>query len=819
MLTALNPSRSQTPITTRSPRDTTAREVALQPAPVRQPGQRVGERLALVPGRLAAHLLVVDPGGDAVDVDVPEAVAALGGEPEGAAGRRGARPAWSPARASAMLRSRAGFGGAERLGGDLDGVQPGDRLDRPAGGDGQADLAELAHVPGPGAVRRRARAAGPGRVPAPCLDAVAEGGPAGAGVAVGGQAAGAQPVGATGRARTGRGRRPRPAAPAGSRRCRRCGPAPPRCAAGCPARRTSPPGCPARGAELAGPFDRAERVAVEAQVGVGHRQVVPAPGGVPVRVVDGAQRAGGLDQMRDAAVQRALVVRGQRGQRVEVPVQVGLGEVADGGGGLLDGPGVLGRPAEVDQRGEALHERVGAGVRVPGGAEHPVEQDAYASAERLASCNARALRQGVNLVLDPVEPAHPRPPCRCARRRTCSCTCTATPHDYCVTTEPQHPSEGTGRRRATRRWWPAPPVTWPTPACPRRRAEAELLAAYVLGVPRGRLALADGFTDGQRDRSRTRWCVRRVGTGAVAAPDRQRRLPASGAGGRARACSCRARRPSCWPAGAVERGPRRRGRRAVGGGPVQRLRRDRAVGGPGGAGRPGDGGGTVPGRAGPGCAATPPGGPPRGTGRSRWSRRTRPIRTCWPNWPAGSTCCCATRRTCRGRWPYRPRWPGTTRRRRCSAGADGLAVIRPVIHRAAAAAAPGRRARHRARRHARRGGARPAAPRTAGTRASADHQDLAGRPRFATASRRPDRTGARSGRRRGRLAPRDALRLPVARRPGPRHRRGHRGGPQRRAGGPADRHGLRDRRGRLHPVRGEGPARTPRAGTGSRRRC
>nr|WP_230415225.1 peptide chain release factor N(5)-glutamine methyltransferase [Micromonospora tarapacensis] len=31
------------------------------------------------------------------------------------------------------------------------------------------------------------------------------------------------------------------------------------------------------------------------------------------------------------------------------------------------------------------------------------------------------------------------------------------------------------------------------------RAEAELLAAHVLGVPRGRLALADGFTDGQLD--------------------------------------------------------------------------------------------------------------------------------------------------------------------------------------------------------------------------------------------------------------------------------------------------------------------------------
>ncbi len=35
---------------------------------------------------------------------------------------------------------------------------------------------------------------------------------------------------------------------------------------------------------------------------------------------------------------------------------------------------------------------------------------------------------------------------------------------------------------------------------PSARAEAELLAAYVLQVPRGRLALADGFTDEQLDR-------------------------------------------------------------------------------------------------------------------------------------------------------------------------------------------------------------------------------------------------------------------------------------------------------------------------------
>ena len=34
----------------------------------------------------------------------------------------------------------------------------------------------------------------------------------------------------------------------------------------------------------------------------------------------------------------------------------------------------------------------------------------HASADRLASCSARACVQGVNLVIDPVEPAHPQPP-------------------------------------------------------------------------------------------------------------------------------------------------------------------------------------------------------------------------------------------------------------------------------------------------------------------------------------------------------------------------------------------------------------------------
>lgn len=76
---------------------------------------------------------------------------------------------------------------------------------------------------------------------------------------------------------------------------------------------------------------------------------------------------------------------------------------------------------------------------------------------------------------------------------------TATLHDYVVTFLPQHPSEGTERERPSlavaraARALAAAGVEAP-------RAEAELLAAYVLAVPRGRLALADGFTPAQRER-------------------------------------------------------------------------------------------------------------------------------------------------------------------------------------------------------------------------------------------------------------------------------------------------------------------------------
>ncbi|WP_433283191.1 peptide chain release factor N(5)-glutamine methyltransferase [Micromonospora sp. CA-244673] len=68
-----------------------------------------------------------------------------------------------------------------------------------------------------------------------------------------------------------------------------------------------------------------------------------------------------------------------------------------------------------------------------------------------------------------------------------------------MTSLPQHPSEGSERER------PSLVVARAARALAAAgveaaRAEAEQLAAYVLDVPRGRLALADGFTPAQRDR-------------------------------------------------------------------------------------------------------------------------------------------------------------------------------------------------------------------------------------------------------------------------------------------------------------------------------
>ncbi|MBQ1028080.1 peptide chain release factor N(5)-glutamine methyltransferase [Micromonospora sp. C95] len=67
-----------------------------------------------------------------------------------------------------------------------------------------------------------------------------------------------------------------------------------------------------------------------------------------------------------------------------------------------------------------------------------------------------------------------------------------------MTTAPQHPSEGTRRHRPTSVIADAARAL-ATGGVTSARVEAELLAAYVLEIPRGRLALADGFTDEQLD--------------------------------------------------------------------------------------------------------------------------------------------------------------------------------------------------------------------------------------------------------------------------------------------------------------------------------
>lgn len=72
-------------------------------------------------------------------------------------------------------------------------------------------------------------------------------------------------------------------------------------------------------------------------------------------------------------------------------------------------------------------------------------------------------------------------------------------HDYGVSFLAQQPSEGTNRERPTRAVVRAARVLADA-GVEGSRGEAEVLAAYVLGVPRGRLALADGLSLDQRRR-------------------------------------------------------------------------------------------------------------------------------------------------------------------------------------------------------------------------------------------------------------------------------------------------------------------------------
>jgi release factor glutamine methyltransferase len=96
------------------------------------------------------------------------------------------------------------------------------------------------------------------------------------------------------------------------------------------------------------------------------------------------------------------------------------------------------------------------------------------------------VREVLNPVRDPVEPAHPYP---------LASVPLPTVNDYRVTVPGGQPTEGTTTRSG-------PAITRATVrlaavGVASARADAELLAAYVLGVPRGRLAVSNGFADDQ----------------------------------------------------------------------------------------------------------------------------------------------------------------------------------------------------------------------------------------------------------------------------------------------------------------------------------
>lgn len=87
----------------------------------------------------------------------------------------------------------------------------------------------------------------------------------------------------------------------------------------------------------------------------------------------------------------------------------------------------------------------------------------------------------------------------CAFDRTGSWWGFATLHDYGVSTLSQQPSEGANRERPTLAVVRAARLLAEA-GVEGARGEAEVLAAHVLGVSRGRLTLADGFTADQRRR-------------------------------------------------------------------------------------------------------------------------------------------------------------------------------------------------------------------------------------------------------------------------------------------------------------------------------
>ena len=120
------------------------------------------------------------------------------------------------------------------------------------------------------------------------------------------------------------------------------------------------------------------------------------------------------------------------------------------------------------------------------------------------------MRQRVNLVSDPVEPPHLAPPVGARPGRTHSSAPPATPHDYGVTaladdTRPKG-QDAIGLLAVVA----AAARTLAAAGVASARVDAELLAAYVLEVPRGRLAAGRRLHPRAADAGSTRLVGRRA---------------------------------------------------------------------------------------------------------------------------------------------------------------------------------------------------------------------------------------------------------------------------------------------------------------------
>jgi hypothetical protein len=170
-------------------------------------------------------------------------------------------------------------------------------------------------------------------------------------------------------------------------------------------------------AHLTGLLDGGQRVAVETQVRVRHREVVPAPRGLGVGVRHRRQRPGRLHQMGHATVQIALQVRAEGGERVHLAAQIGVRHLPDGRRRRGHRAGELGHPAQVDQRAEPLDQRVRPGQRIGGAVQHPL-QDRQRLGRPAALLQPPRVAQLIDMVRELVQPTQQRASHPAGRRRT-----------------------------------------------------------------------------------------------------------------------------------------------------------------------------------------------------------------------------------------------------------------------------------------------------------------------------------------------------------------------------------------------------------------